>query len=130
MKFLLDTNTVTGLLRGHPGLLSKARWHTLSSFGVSAIVAHELFYGAFRGSRPEQNLASFDALKFEIVEFDKEDARQAAEIRAMLAAAGTPIGPYDVLIAGQARARDLTLITRNMGEFSRVSGLRAENWET
>lgn len=129
MKFLLDTNTVTGLLRGHPGLLSKVRWHTPSSFGVPAIVAHELFHGAFRGSRPERNLASFDALRFEVVEFD-EDARQAAEIRAMLAAAGTPIGPYDVLIAGQARARDLTLITRNMGAFSRVSGLRAENWET
>ena len=47
----------------------------------------------------------------------------------MLAAAGTPIGPYDVLIAGQARARDLTLITRDMGEFSRVDGLRAESWE-
>ena len=92
-------------------------------------MAHELFYGAFRGSRPAQNLASFDALKFEVLEFDKEDARQAAEIRAMLATAGTPIGPYDVLIAGQARARDLTLITRNMGEFSRVAGLRAENWE-
>ncbi len=101
----------------------------LSGFGVSAIVVHELFYGAFRGSRSEQNLASFEALKFEVVEFNKEDAWQAAEIRAMLARAGTPIGSYDVLIAGQARARDLTLITRNMGEFSRVDGLRAENWE-
>ena len=129
MKFLLDTNTVTGLLRGHPGLLARVRQHATSGFGVSAIVAHELFYGAFRGSRPAQNLSSFDALRFEVLDFDKEDARQAAEIRATLAKAGTPIGPYDVLIAGQARARDLTPVTPNIGEFSRVDGLRAENWE-
>jgi len=68
-------------------------------------------------------------LQFEIVGFDQEDSRQAGAVRAMLAAVGTPIGPYDVLIAGQARARDLTLITRNTGEFSRVDGLRVEDWE-
>ena len=60
---------------------------------------------------------------------DREDARQAAAIRAELAMSGSPIGPYDVLIAGQAKSRDLTLISRNVGEFSRVAGLRVENWE-
>jgi tRNA(fMet)-specific endonuclease VapC len=65
-----------------------------------------------------------------VIEFDQEDARQAGEIRATLAAAGTPIGPYDVLIAGQARARSLVLVTRNTGEFSRVGGLHVEDWET
>lgn len=64
-----------------------------------------------------------------MLEFDKEDARQAGEIRAALASSGMPIGPCDVLIAGQARARDLILITRNVSEFSRVGGLRIENWE-
>lgn len=64
-----------------------------------------------------------------MIEFDGEDARQAGEIRAALAATGMPIGPYDVLIAGQARARDLILVTRNVGEFSRVSGLRVEDWQ-
>ena len=61
--------------------------------------------------------------------FDKEDARQSGEIRAALAASGMPIGPYDVLIAGQARSRDLVLVTHNTGEFSRVSGLRVEDWQ-
>ncbi len=61
------------------------------------------------------------------VEFDREDARQAGEVGAALAASGTPIGPYDVLIAGQARARDLVLVTHNVGEFSRVDGLRVED---
>lgn len=55
--------------------------------------------------------------------------RHAGEIRAALAAQGAPIGGYDVLIAGQARSRSLTLVTRNMREFQRVDGLRVENWE-
>jgi tRNA(fMet)-specific endonuclease VapC len=65
-----------------------------------------------------------------VLEFDQEDARQAGEIRALLALRGTPIGPYDVLIAGQAKARRLTLVTRNTAEFSRVHDLRIENWES
>ena len=130
MRFLLDTNAVIGLLRLNAGLLAGFRQFTPSDFGISVIVTHELFYGAFRSRKLEQNMASVDFLRFGVLDFDKEDARQAAEIRAALAAVGTPIGPYDVLLAGQARARDLTVITRNMGEFSRVSGLRAENWET
>jgi tRNA(fMet)-specific endonuclease VapC len=62
-----------------------------------------------------------------VVEFDREDAVEAGRIRAELALAGTPIGPYDVLIAGQAKARGLTL-TRNLREFDRVRGLRVQNW--
>ena len=61
--------------------------------------------------------------------FDKEDAQAAGKVRAMLAASGTPIGPYDVLIAGQALARGLVLVTHNVGEFSRVAGLQVEDWE-
>jgi tRNA(fMet)-specific endonuclease VapC len=70
-----------------------------------------------------------DALQFVMLEFDKEDARQAGEIRALLASEGTPIGPYDVLIAGQAVARDMILVTQNTREFERVPGLRFEDWQ-
>jgi tRNA(fMet)-specific endonuclease VapC len=63
-----------------------------------------------------------------VLEFDQEDARHAGEIRAHLAAKGTPIGPHDVLIAGQAKARDLTLVTNNTTEFTRVSGFKVEDW--
>ena len=97
---------------------------------MSVIAAHELFYGAYKSRRRTQNLARIDALQFAVLEFDKEDARQAGEIGAALAAVGRPIGPYDVLLAGQARARGLVLITHNTGEFSRVSGLRVEDWQT
>ena len=63
-----------------------------------------------------------------MLDFDREDARQAGELRARWAAAGTPISAYDVLIAGQALARGLTLVTHT-GEFQRVPWLRVEDWE-
>lgn len=65
---------------------------------------------------------------FSILDFDQNDAFVAGEIRAALAAKGTPIGPYDVLIAGQAKARGLTLVTNNVGEFNRVENLHVEDW--
>jgi tRNA(fMet)-specific endonuclease VapC len=74
-------------------------------------------------------VARVEALQFEVLDFDREDARHSGEVRATLAAAGTPIGPYDVLIAGQAIARGLTLITHNTREFLRVPQIRVEDWE-
>jgi tRNA(fMet)-specific endonuclease VapC len=65
-----------------------------------------------------------------VLEFDKEDARQAGAIHALLVSQGTPIGAYDVLIAGQAVARNLILVTHNTREFGRVPGLRFEDWQT
>jgi tRNA(fMet)-specific endonuclease VapC len=67
-------------------------------------------------------------LQFEVLEFDHEDAKRAGEVRAILATRGTPIGPFDVLIAGQAKARNRTLVTNNSSEFSRVAGLQTEDW--
>lgn len=129
MKFLLDSNAVIALMKGHSGFLTRLRQHQPQDFAISAIVAHELFYGAYKGQRTAENLARVDALRFEVLDFDREDARQAGELRARLAAAGTPIGSYDVLIAGQALARALTLVTHNTREFQRVPGLRIEDWE-
>lgn len=129
MKFLLDSNALIALLRGHAGFLKRLRQHQPQDFGIPAIGAHELFYGAFKSQRATENLARVEGLQFEVLDFDREDARHAGELRAALAAAGTPIGPYDVLIAGQARARALTLVTHNTREFQRVPGLRVEDWE-
>ena len=129
MKYLLDSSAVIGLLAGNPSLTKRIRRHAPRDFGVSAIVTHELFFGAYKSQRKADKLDVVEALQFEVVEFDQDDARQAGAIRAALKAAGKPIGPYDVLIAGQAQARDLILITRNTSEFSRVRGLRIEDWE-
>jgi tRNA(fMet)-specific endonuclease VapC len=130
MRYLLDANAVIALLNDTTSKTAqRARREKVGDVAVSAIVAHELFYGAFKSRRAIQNLALIDALQFEILEFDKEDARQAGEIRALLASKGTPIGPYDVLIAGQALARDMILVTRNTQEFGRVIGLQIEDWQ-
>lgn len=129
MRFLLDTNAVIAILRGDPGFLTRLRQHNPQDFAVPAIVAHELYCGAYRGQRRDDNVARVDALRFEVLDFDREDARESGRIRTLLAVAGTPIGPYDVLIAGQALARGLVLVTHNTREFGRVPGLPVEDWE-
>ena len=129
MRFLLDTNAVIALLNGKPRLHARLRAHAPAEVGLSAIVMHELFFGAFRSARVETNLARVEGLRLEVVAFDTEDARASGAVRAALAASGWPIGAYDVLIAGQALARELTLVTHNTREFGRVEGLRVEDWE-
>jgi tRNA(fMet)-specific endonuclease VapC len=130
MRYLLDTNAVIILLNDARSKLAvRVRREKPVDIVMSAIVAHELFYGAFKSQRVTKNLALLDALQFAIVEFDKEDARRAGELRAILAAEGAPIGPYDALVAGQAMARNLILVTHNTSEFERVPGLRIEDWQ-
>ena len=130
MRYLLDTNVVIGLLNDATSKLAKrARREKPADIAISAVVVHELFYGAFKSRRAAQNVALIDALQFAVLEFDKEDARQAGEVRALLASRGSPIGPYDVLIAGQAKARNLILVTNNTDEFGRVPGLRFDDWQ-
>jgi tRNA(fMet)-specific endonuclease VapC len=129
MRYLLDTNAVIGLLKNAASPLAlRARQEDPREVGLSSIVAHELYYGAYKSLRPADNVKRLDAIRFEVLPFDKEDAIAAGEIRASLVATGLPIGPYDVLIAGQAKARNLTLVTENTREFERVRDLRLENW--
>lgn len=130
MRYLLDANAVIALLNDADSpTAQRARRHEPREVGISTIVTHELYYGAFKSQRAKRNVALVDALQLDVLDFDHEDARQAGEVRAHLAKRGTPIGPYDVLIAGQARARDLILVTHNTAEFGRVPGLRLEDWE-
>jgi len=124
MRYLLDTNAVIQLLNDTSSPLARrARQEKPGDIAISAIVAHELFYGAFRSRRAERNVAVIDALQFPVLEFDKEDARQSGKIRAALGARGTPIGPYDLLIAAQALRTGATLVTEHVSEFARVPGL-------
>ncbi len=90
---------------------------------------HELYFGAFKSDRSAKALSDADRLDFQTLNFDREDARMSGNIRHLLARSGQLIGPLDLLIAGQALARELTLVTRNTREFLRVEGLRVENWE-
>jgi tRNA(fMet)-specific endonuclease VapC len=131
MRYLLDVNAVIALLNDTTSPIARrVRRYVPRDFGVSAVVIHELYYGAFKSQRVDQNVARVDALQFPVLEFDEEDAREAGQIRAHLASKGMPIGPYDILIAGQAKARELTLVTHNTTEFQRVPGLKVEDWKT
>lgn len=131
IRVLLDTNAVIALVgRRSPELLARVEASAPGSLAISSIVAHELWYGAYRSQKVAFNLETLRLLFSDlfILDIDPEDARIAGEIRAELARAGTPIGPYDLLIAGQAKARGLPLVTNNMGEFRRVAGLVVEDW--
>lgn len=99
--------------------------------GIPSIVLYELWYGVHKSARPEANaqaLSLFLALDVTPWSFDHNDAEAAGDIRANLERAGTPIGPYDLLIAAQARCRDAVLVTANTREFNRVQGLRSADW--
>ncbi|MGB7512494.1 MAG: type II toxin-antitoxin system VapC family toxin [Pelodictyon phaeoclathratiforme] len=95
------------------------------------VVKAELYFGAYKSTRRDENLALLDELSngFLSLPFDGNAARQFGKIRAELARAGTPIGPYDLQIAAIALSRGLTLVTHNTREFSRVAGLYLEDWE-
>lgn len=129
MSYLLDTNAVIALLKKNPVLLSHMRLHAPDDFFLSPIVLHELCFGAYRSERRAANLRDIDLLPFKILPFGMKEAYRAGLLRAVLADAGKPIGPMDVLIAGQALTHDLTVITRNTREFARVEGLKVEDWE-
>jgi len=129
MAYLLDANTVIAILNDSSSPVARrVRAEQPRDVAISVIVVYELCYGAFKSKRTEKNLALIESLQFEVLDFDQEDAKHAGEVRAILAARGTPIGPYDVLIAGQAKARNRVLVTDNTSEFSRVTGLRTQNW--
>jgi len=134
LNYLLDTNACIALLNRRP---ERVREHLLRAWTdehtvlLSSIVLHELFYGAAKSVRVSSNFESIRKLlqeSFEVLDFDQDAARVAGTIRAGLERQGKRIGDYDTLIAGQALARGLTLVTANTREFSRVDGLKLVDW--
>lgn len=129
--YLLDTDTCIFAIRERPpAVLRRLRKHMERGLSVSAITVAELDYGAARSREPERNrLALLGFLSaLDPVPFDVRDAQAFGAIKAALAATGQPIGAYDLLIAAQAKARGLVLVTNNTREFTRIPGLRIENW--
>jgi tRNA(fMet)-specific endonuclease VapC len=129
----LDTNVVIAVLKQAPAHLVDRFTRALphGTLALSSIVLFELRYGVANSARRKENtdrLAVFLQAPIEVLPFEPEDAEAAGELRAELKRAGTPIGPYDLLIAAQARRRGAKLVTANTGEFSRVPGLVTEDW--
>lgn len=130
----LDTNAVIAVLN-NPSSPVRTRIDVAiglgSTFAISSIVLFELWYGAAKSARPERDarrIADFLTGPIEVLSFESGDAEEAGHIRAALERAGTPIGPYDVLVAAQARRRDALLVTANGREFMRVPRLKLEDW--
>jgi tRNA(fMet)-specific endonuclease VapC len=134
VKYLLDTNAVIALLNGTPAEIREKMIRAQiagDTVFYSSISLHELWFGIGKSARPiesTENLRNLLSGRHEILSFDQNDAEISGSIRAMLAKVGKPIGTYDLLIASQAVRFDATLITSNEKEFSRVPGLKWENW--
>ena len=132
MAYLLDANALISVLRqgSRSPVAARMREHD-GGMATSMLVAEELYRGAWRSRRVEENLQAVDDLLAVVtpVDFTREDARVAGRVDAALSAQGTRIGPFDTLIAAQALVRDLILVTHNVREFGRVEGLRTRDWE-
>lgn len=130
MKLLLDTNILIYAYRNQGHCRARLDAEPPDDICISAVSALEMELGLAKSSRPEAMQRFWhDALgRYRLLALDLNAARHAGHLRAHLEKAGTPVGAYDLQIAGMALAHNLTVVTRNTREFARVPGLRVENW--
>jgi tRNA(fMet)-specific endonuclease VapC len=134
VSYLLDTNACIALINRTSAAVSRRSQKAVRDGAllyVSSVVTFELWYGVAKSERQGLNTQRLETLlagPIVLLPLEHEDARVAGSIRAALQASGTSIGAYDLLIAGQAVARQLTLVTANVSEFSRVKGLSWQDW--
>jgi tRNA(fMet)-specific endonuclease VapC len=131
MKYLLDTCTVSDFVKGHPNVLARVKATPPNLIAVSTLTRMEIDYGlALNPDRAKRLTPTLDAFfsAIETLSFDVADAHAAAAARVALKSVGTPIGAYDMLIAGTGIAKGLIVVTSNTAEFVRVSGLQVEDW--
>ncbi len=130
--FLLDSNVCIRLLnQNHSGIIQHFQKHHPDEIALCSIVKAELIYGARHSQQVEANLQLLERFFKPLysLPFDDRCAEEAGRIRADLVTQGKPIGPNDLLISATARAHDAVLITHNVREFTRITGLRLEDWE-
>ena len=130
LKYMLDTNICIFTIENKPEHVRDAFNRHHGQLCMSSVSLMELIYGAEKSSSPERNLAVVEGFsaRLEVLPYDEMAATHTGQLRAELALNGTPIGPYDQLIAGHARSRGLIVVTNNRRQFDRVAGLRVEDW--
>jgi tRNA(fMet)-specific endonuclease VapC len=130
LRYLLDTNICIFTIKNRPAPVRARFQQFADQLCISSITWMELVYGAERSASPQHNLAIAEGLaaRLALLDYNADAAAHTGEIRVELASRGTPIGPYDQMIAGHARSHGLILVTNNTREFERVSGLRLEDW--
>jgi tRNA(fMet)-specific endonuclease VapC len=130
--YLLDTNTCIFLKNKKPiHVLEKLKKAIDLGVCISSITVAELQFGVYNSLQIEKNRISLTEFlaPFTIIDFDDTDAEQFGKIRAILKNKGQLIGPYDMLLAAQAISKKLILVTNNTDEFSRIDGLKLEDWK-
>ena len=128
-KYMLDTDTVSFALRGHGNVASRLLEHRPSEICISSITLAELRFGAeAKRSRKLHKLIDTFIASVSVISFDQSAADRFALAASGLARRGEPIGTFDTLLAAQALAGGLTLVTNNSKHFQRVAGLKLENW--
>jgi tRNA(fMet)-specific endonuclease VapC len=131
MRYLLDTDIVSLYAREHDAVSERLTQQTLDSLAVSSLTLMEIEFGFAKNpaSRRKFGTRIFDLIaEITVVPFANTEAQVTATIRAELERKGQPIGKYDVLIAGTALAQGFVMVTANTREFSKVTGLRFEDW--
>lgn len=130
LKYMLDTNICIFTIKNKPEQVRQAFNRHQGQLCISTITLMELIYGAEKSAAPEKNLSVVEGFvaRLQVLDYDTLAATHTGQLRAELAKAGTPIGPYDQMIAGHARSQGLILVTNNLREFERVPGLRVEDW--
>lgn len=130
MLYLLDTNICIYLIKRHPNLEEKFKTLLPGDIGISSVTLAELYYGVEKSQYIERNRHALEKfiLPLEVLDFDEGASLQYGKIRALLEKNGTPIGSMDLMIAAHALSLNITLITNNEREFSRVPNLKVENW--
>ena len=129
--YFLDTNICAFIINNKfPHLSNRYIGLDKGMIKIPSVVLYELYYGAEKSQRREQNIAKVQTFvsELEIVPFDAEAAEFAGKIRSDLEKSGQPIGGYDLMIAAIAIANNGVVITNNTREFSRVNGLNVEDW--
>ncbi|HAJ58303.1 MAG TPA: VapC toxin family PIN domain ribonuclease [Cyanobacteria bacterium UBA8543] len=133
VTYLLDSNVCIRLLNesASSNMAQKLAELTPDDIRLCSVVKSELYYGAYKSTRRNRNLANLNRFfsQFISLPFDDNAAAIAGQVRAQLDVAGTPIGSNDLLIAAIALSNDLTLVTHNTREFGRINGLKYEDWE-
>ncbi len=132
LKYMLDTNICIFTVKNRPAHMRDVFNRHHGQMCISAVSLMELIYGAEKSASPERNLAVVEgfAARLDVLPYDEIAASHTGQLRAELAKSGTPIGPYDQMIAGHARSLGLIVVTNNRREFDRVPGLRVEDWAT
>ena len=130
MRYMLDTNVAIHTIRHRPRDVRAKFIAQQGRMCISTVSLMELVNGAENSEQPDRNLRDIEAFasRLTVLPYDCDAAIHTGRIRAALARAGTPIGPYDRMIAGHARSRGLTVVTANTDEFKRVPGISVEDW--